>query len=112
MTVDKLKKYLTKLGVSFKSKANKVDLEKLVKTTEKKLEKEAVEPPNDESLGKKEEKKEKVKSYGYLQTGLDGGVKITNVEDVKINGKPLKRISLVNGTTTLLSAEELEIQKV
>lgn len=39
-----------------------------------------------------------------------GGYQITKTEDIVISGKSLKKISLSDNTTTILSIEDLEAQ--
>ena len=49
---------------------------------------------------------------GYLSAGANKPIAITAIEDTIISGTPCKRISLINGTTTVLSAEELQHKMV
>ena len=142
MTKEELKIFCDKNEIEYDENVSKKELEDLVKefkkTNEKDSEEEAPDPePTPEPTPEPDPEPEpepdpepepepdpeptpdlevspasKAVFLGYLSAGANKPIAITAIEDTIISGTPCKRISLINGTTTVLSAEELQHKMV
>ena len=134
MTKEQLKEFCDENEIEYDENISKKELEDLVKefkkTNEKDSEEEAPDPePTPEPTPEPDPEPEpepdpeptpdlevspasKAVFLGYLSAGANKPIAITAIEDTIISGTPCKRISLINGTTTVLSAEELQHKMV
>ena len=110
MTKDELKTILDENNVEYPKSADKKELQKLVDNIADNgseiEEKPAEEDLEDKSGDEKVINDEEVIDYGSIRGGFRS-YKLTNIEDVVINERKMKKISLVNGSQQILSEDEL-----